>query len=100
MGNQIANQSFSKPTTDGVMPRFTFTETSPGKFTVTKAEAIPTFDYLAGTAQLIDLPRAMAGHPSSARMAEYKASWTRTAKVVESMGAARDGLIVDSSGSR
>ena len=29
MGNQIAAQSFSKPTMDGVMPRFTFTETSP-----------------------------------------------------------------------
>lgn len=100
MGNQIATQGFSKPTTDGVMPRFTFTETSPGKFTVTKAEAIPTFDYLSGTAQLIDLPRAMAGHPSSARMAEYKASWARTAKVVGSMGAGRDGLIVDSPGSR
>jgi poly-gamma-glutamate capsule biosynthesis protein CapA/YwtB (metallophosphatase superfamily) len=100
MGNQIANQSFSKPTTDGVMPRFTFTETTPGKFTVTKAEAIPTFDYLSGTAQLIDLPRAMAGHPSSARMAEYKASWARTAKVVDSMGAGRDGLIVDSASER
>jgi poly-gamma-glutamate capsule biosynthesis protein CapA/YwtB (metallophosphatase superfamily) len=100
MGNQIAAQSFSKPTTDGVMPRFTFTETSPGKFTVTKAEAIPTFDYLSGTAQLIDLPAAMAAHPSSARMAQYKASWARTAKVVDSMGAGRAGLIVDSAASR
>jgi poly-gamma-glutamate capsule biosynthesis protein CapA/YwtB (metallophosphatase superfamily) len=100
MGNQIANQSFSKPTTDGVMPRFTFTETSPGTFTVTKAEAIPTFDYLSGTAELIDLPTAMAGHPSSARMAEYKASWARTAKVVDSMGARRDGLIVNRAASR
>jgi poly-gamma-glutamate capsule biosynthesis protein CapA/YwtB (metallophosphatase superfamily) len=100
MGNQIAAQSFSKPTMDGVMPRFTFTETSPGTFTVTKAEAIPTFDYLSGTAQLIDLPAAMAAHPSSARMAQYRASWGRTAKVVTSMGAGRDGLIVDSAGSR
>ena len=100
MGNQIAAQSFSKPTTDGVMPRFTFTETSPGTFTVTKAEAIPTFDYLSGPARLIDLPAAMAGHPSSARMAEYRASWARTAKVVNAMGAGRDGLIVDNAASR
>jgi poly-gamma-glutamate capsule biosynthesis protein CapA/YwtB (metallophosphatase superfamily) len=96
MGNQIANQNFSKATTDGVMPRFTFTESSPGRFTVTKAEAIPTYDYLVGTAELIDLPAAMAGHPTAARMAAYRASWARTAAVVESMGGRADGLIVDS----
>ncbi|HKE66933.1 MAG TPA: CapA family protein [Micromonosporaceae bacterium] len=95
MGNQIATQGFSQPTMDGVMPRFTFTETSPGKFTVTKAEAIPTYDSLGGQIQLIDLPLAMAAHPSAARMAVYEASWKRTAEVVDSMGAAKDGLIVD-----
>src|SRR5262245_33602436 len=95
MGNQIATQGFSQPTMDGVMPRFTFTETSPGKFTVTKAEAIPTYDSLGGPIQLIDLPLAMSAHPSATRMALYEASWKRTAQVVESMGAAKDGLIVD-----
>ncbi|HEY9483115.1 MAG TPA: CapA family protein [Micromonosporaceae bacterium] len=100
MGNQISAQSFSKPTMDGVMPRFTFTETSPGTFTVTKAEAIPTLDYLSGTARLIDLPAAMAARPSSARMAQYKASWARTSKVVDSMGAGREGLVVDKAAPR
>src|SRR5215475_10326860 len=95
MGNQIANQGFSLPTMDGVMPRFTFTETSPGKFTVTKAEAIPTYDSLSGPIRLIDLPAAMAGHPSARAMSLYKASWERTQKVVDSMGATKDGLIVD-----
>ncbi|HEY7176717.1 MAG TPA: CapA family protein, partial [Micromonosporaceae bacterium] len=100
MGNQIATQGFSDATMDGVMPRFTFTETSPGKFTVTKAEAIPTYDYLGSQIRLIDLPRAMAGHQNAARMALYTASWQRTAKVVNSMGAAKDGLVVVQSEAR
>jgi poly-gamma-glutamate capsule biosynthesis protein CapA/YwtB (metallophosphatase superfamily) len=99
MGNQIANQGFSLPTTDGVMPRFTFTETSPGKFTVTKAEAIPTYDYLGGPDRLIDLPAAMR-HATGTRAKLYKASWGRTAKVVDSMGAAKDGLVIDGAPTR
>jgi poly-gamma-glutamate capsule biosynthesis protein CapA/YwtB (metallophosphatase superfamily) len=98
MGNQVATQPFSKPTQDGVMPRFTFTETSPGKFTVTKAEAIPTFMYLGqqgGPDRLIDLPRELAKPGlSSARKALYQASWDRTEKIVTSRGAAKDGLMV------
>ncbi len=98
MGNQIATQPFSKPTQDGVMPRFTFTETSPGKFQVTKAEAIPTFIYLGqdgGAKRLIDLPRALADpNLSGTRRALYQASWKRTERAVTSRGAGKDGLIV------
>jgi Bacterial capsule synthesis protein PGA_cap len=98
MGNQIATQPFSKPTQDGVMPRFTFTETSPGHFQVTKAEAIPTFDYMGedgGPYRLIDLPRALATPGlDPRRKALYAASWHRTATEVDKMGAAKDGLVV------
>lgn len=102
MGNQIATQPFSKPTQDGVMPRFTFTETSPGKFHVTKVEAIPTFDYLGelgGPVRLIDIPRELAKPGlSAARRGLYEQSWARTAKAVHAMGAGKDGLIVAGAG--
>jgi poly-gamma-glutamate capsule biosynthesis protein CapA/YwtB (metallophosphatase superfamily) len=98
MGNQIATQNFSLPTQDGVMPRFTFTETTPGHFRITKAEAIPTFDYMGqdgGPYRLIDLPLALADpHLDPRRRALYEASWRRTAAEVDKMGGAADGLIV------
>jgi poly-gamma-glutamate capsule biosynthesis protein CapA/YwtB (metallophosphatase superfamily) len=95
MGNQIATQSFSKPTTDGVMPRFTFTETSPGKFAVTLAEAIPTYDYLGSPVRLIDIPAELAKPGvSAARRSLYEQSWQRTAKAVLAMGAGGQGLRV------
>ncbi len=96
MGNQIATQSFSKPTMDGVMPEFTFTETTPGHFAVTKAVAIPTFDSLSGgPIRLIDLPAELSKPGlSAARRATLTASWERTRKAVDSMGAAAQGLTV------
>jgi hypothetical protein len=98
MGNQVATQPFSKPTQDGVMPRFTFTETTPGHFQITKAEAIPTFDYMGqdgGPYRLIDLPRALANpNLDPRRKALYTASWHRTASTVDKLGAGNDGLVV------
>lgn len=95
MGNQIATQGFSKPTQDGVMPEFTFTEKTPHHFVVTKATAIPTYDDLSHPIRLIDLPAALAKPGLSASKRNlYEASWKRTAKIVESMGGAKDGLVV------
>jgi poly-gamma-glutamate capsule biosynthesis protein CapA/YwtB (metallophosphatase superfamily) len=95
MGNQVATQSFSKATMDGVMPEFTFTETTPGHFEVTDAEAIPTYDYLGSPIRLIDVPAELAKPSlSAARKAVYKASWKHTKSVVDAMGAAKDGLNV------
>jgi len=97
MGNQIATQPFSAATMDGVMPEFTFSETAPGSghFQVTKAEAIPTYDQLSSPIQLIDLPAALSRpNLSPSRKAAYLTSWRHTAKVVDSMGAAKDGLVV------
>ena len=50
MGNQVAWQNQAYDTRDGIMPRFTFTEVSPGVFRVTKAEVIPTHMWLDGGA--------------------------------------------------
>ncbi|HEY2795173.1 MAG TPA: CapA family protein [Micromonosporaceae bacterium] len=100
MGNQIATQGFSQATMDGVMPEFTFTEVTPGHFQITKAEAIPTYDKLSSPISLIDLPAAMAkpGLSASAK-ATYERAWKHTKSAVDSMGAAKDGLIVMSPGS-
>ncbi|HKD96926.1 MAG TPA: CapA family protein [Micromonosporaceae bacterium] len=98
MGNQVATQPFSKPTQDGLMVRFTFSETAPGKFRVSRAEAIPTFMYQGqdgGPTRLIDIPAELRKPGlSAARRALYVESWKRTAREVDAMGAAKDGLIV------
>jgi poly-gamma-glutamate capsule biosynthesis protein CapA/YwtB (metallophosphatase superfamily) len=88
MGNQVAWQPFRQDTRDGVMPRFTFTEMTPGHFIVTKTEVIPTYMRLGpGPARLIDLPRALADpHLSAGLRAEYLASWRRTAGYVRGVG--------------
>lgn len=98
MGNQVATQPFSQPTQDGLMVRFTFTEAAPGKFRVSRAEAIPTFMYTGqegGPTRLIDIPAELAKPGlSTARRRLYVASWKRTAREVDAMGAGRHGLIV------
>jgi poly-gamma-glutamate synthesis protein (capsule biosynthesis protein) len=86
MGNQVAEQGFSRATRDGVMPRFTFTEVRPHVFRVTKAEAIPTYMDLGRPQRLIDLPHALSTHLTRAERAAYQASWDRTAKFVEALG--------------
>jgi poly-gamma-glutamate synthesis protein (capsule biosynthesis protein) len=93
MGNQVAEQGFSRPTMDGVMPRFTFTEVRPHVFKVTKAEAIPTYTYLGSPQRLIDLPQELAKAGLSPGLrALYQASWNRTAREVAALGA--PGLVV------
>ncbi len=96
MGNQIAEQGFSAATMDGVMPEFTFTEVTPGHFSVTKAEAIPTYDQLkTGPIRLIDLPAALAKPGLTAwQKLTYTTSWNHTKAAVDSLGAQKDGLIV------
>jgi poly-gamma-glutamate synthesis protein (capsule biosynthesis protein) len=94
MGNQIAWQPTTQDTRDGVMARFTFTEVAPGRFQVTRAEAIPTYVWFDhGTATVIDLPRALADPTlPPLRRAAFLASWQRSADQVSSASAA--GLVV------
>ena len=61
MGNQVAWQNQAYNTRDGIMPRFTFAEVSPGAFRVVKAEVIPTFMWLDGApARLHDVSAVLA----------------------------------------
>ncbi|HEY2044506.1 MAG TPA: CapA family protein [Jatrophihabitans sp.] len=96
MGNQISRHE--QPINDnreGVMPRFTFTETKPGHWTVTKAEAIPTWMDIAPRLRLIDLPAALAdpNTPAGSR-ATYAAAYRRITGYLDSLGAIKQGLDV------
>lgn len=96
LGNHLSWQSFSNGTRDGVLARFTLTETAQGRFTVTKAEALPTLMSLdRGPARLLEIPSALRqpNLPEWQRRA-CRASWQRSANHLRSRGGSAAGLIV------
>lgn len=96
MGNLVARHS--EPINDnreGVLAKFTFTETRPHVFRVTRAEAIPVWMQLEPKLRLIDLPRALADPATPpADRAVYRAAWHRIAGYLDAYGAVKDGLVV------
>jgi poly-gamma-glutamate synthesis protein (capsule biosynthesis protein) len=93
MGNQLARHA--DPINDnreGIMPEFTFTETSSGRWTVTKAVAIPTWVTLTPNIRVIDL--LDANSLASPDRKTYAAAVGRITRYVDAMGAANDGLVV------
>lgn len=96
MGNQISRHADPVLVSrEGAMPSFTFTEGRPGRFRVTEARVIPTLMTLTPKLRLIDLPRALAdpATPAADRFA-YRSAEADVREVLDSRGAARDGLIV------
>jgi poly-gamma-glutamate capsule biosynthesis protein CapA/YwtB (metallophosphatase superfamily) len=96
MGNQISRHADPVLVSrEGAMPEFTFTEVHPGTFRVTRARVIPTLMQLTPKLRLIDLPLALADPTTSAadRLA-YQSAEADVRHVLDSMGAARNGLIV------
>lgn len=96
MGNQIARHA--EPVNDnreGVMPRFTFTEVAPHRWTITRAEAIPTWVDIAPKIRLVDLPAALASAatPPAAR-AVYQAAHERIAGYLATLDATKAGLLI------
>jgi poly-gamma-glutamate synthesis protein (capsule biosynthesis protein) len=94
LGNHVSGQGFSNDTRDGVMARFTVTEAEPGRFQVTRAEALPTWMLPgdSGRARVLDAACcAEHARPVELRRA-CRASWRRTAGQVSTRGAA--GLVV------
>jgi poly-gamma-glutamate synthesis protein (capsule biosynthesis protein) len=91
MGNQLARHA--DPINDnreGIMPEFTFSETSPGHWAVTKATVIPTWVTLTPNIRVVDLlDRASTTAPDHAT---YAAAVGRITKYVDAMGAASAGL--------
>ena len=96
MGNEVAYQNQADDTRDGIIPRFTFTETRPGEFRVTKAEVIPIHMWLdSKPTRLLDVPATLADPKAPAAMkASCRASRLRTVSVLNTMGAFAAGLTV------
>jgi poly-gamma-glutamate synthesis protein (capsule biosynthesis protein) len=96
MGNQISRHADPIDVSrEGVMPRFTFTEVSPGRFKLTKAEAIPTWMEIAPKLRLVDLPAALAD-PSlpAATRARYRQVHDQIAGYLDAYGATARGLVI------
>ena len=96
MGNQISRHADPiAEGREGVMPRFTFTEVSPGTFRITRAEAIPTWMQDEPSLRLIDIPRALADPATSASdRATVQQQWTRIRGYLDAYGAVAAGLHV------
>ncbi|MEU5779738.1 CapA family protein [Micromonospora lupini] len=95
MGNELARHE--KPIDDnreGVMARATFTETAPGRWTVTRMEALPTWTDLTPALRLVDLTAALAdpATPPGPR-GDYRAAYQRVLGYVRALGAGPDQVL-------
>ncbi|SCG40730.1 poly-gamma-glutamate synthesis protein (capsule biosynthesis protein) [Micromonospora siamensis] len=87
MGNELARHA--DPIDDnreGVMARATFTQVTPGRWSVTRMEPLPTWTDLSPDLRLVDLTAALAD-PATARP-EYRAAYDRVLGHVRALGAA------------
>ncbi|MCU1655726.1 MAG: poly-gamma-glutamate biosynthesis protein, partial [Pseudonocardiales bacterium] len=96
MGNQISRHADPiDDSREGVMPKFTFTETAPHKFTITHAEAIPTWMDISPKLRLIDVPAALADPSITAtQRATYRHAESQIAGYLDAYGAAKQGMVV------
>jgi poly-gamma-glutamate capsule biosynthesis protein CapA/YwtB (metallophosphatase superfamily) len=98
MGNQVARHADPiMANREGVMPIFTFTETSPHHFRITHVEAVPTWMQLTPAIRLIDIPAALADPATSAtNRATYLRADRQIAGYLDAYSAAQQGLVVPS----
>ncbi len=96
MGNEVARHSDPVDASrEGVMPRFTFTETRPGHWEITKAEALPTWVDLTPSIRIVELPKALADPATpAAQRTVYQAALERINRYLRARGAGPAGLVV------
>lgn len=96
MGNQISRHAAPRDESrEGVMARFTFTEAAPHRFTITRAEAIPTWMQISPRLRLVELRSALADPRTAAGpLAGYRAALERITGHLDSLGARRQGLVI------
>ncbi len=96
LGNQIARHSENyDKSREGVMARLTLTEGQPGKWQVSKAEAIATWTQLTPKVRIIELPKAAVDQAlSTATRKTYQATLDRIAGYLWLRGADGAGLAV------
>jgi poly-gamma-glutamate capsule biosynthesis protein CapA/YwtB (metallophosphatase superfamily) len=96
LGNEVARHSENLPSMrEGVMARMTFTEDSPGKWRVTKAEAITTWTEQTPNIRVVELAKVLAASSLSvsARKA-YQATLDRVAGYLRLRGSDNAGLVI------
>lgn len=93
LGNQVAAHETPVPANqEGVLTRFTFTERE-GRWTVTRAEYVPTYVTDPYPVRLVNVPATLASPgPAPAPRARLEKALGRTTRVVNSRGGAEDGL--------
>ncbi|MGC9665542.1 CapA family protein [Planosporangium sp. 12N6] len=96
MGNEVArHEDPIDASREGVMPRFTFTEATPGHWRVTRAEALPTWVELTPKIHIVELARVLADPATPApQRAVYQAAYDRISRSLRSRGADVAGLAV------
>jgi poly-gamma-glutamate synthesis protein (capsule biosynthesis protein) len=96
MGNQISRHADPiAESREGVMPKITFTETSPHHFTTTAAVAIPTWMQDDPELRLVDVPRALASSDLTAQQRQEDEAASRAIRrYLDAYGALADGLVV------
>ena len=96
MGNSIArHENAIDASREGILAEFTFTETAPHRFRVTRASVIPTWVDIDPAIRLIDLPRALADPATSNEQREtYRRAAARIRRHVDALGAIEDGLVM------
>ncbi len=99
LGNMIAHQHRLPHLVKAqheVMARFTFTEGSDGRWTVTRAEARPAaMSHLSEPLRYLDLATLLADPAvSEARKAAYRPFYDRAVKALTALGAQTKGLVI------
>lgn len=98
MGNLMANHAEPEgPKAEGLLTRFTFTESAggTGAFTVTGAEFLPLYQTYQPPVEVLDVPAALAGGDTgTASAARLRQARDRTTEIVQSRGGAAAGLTV------
>ena len=96
LGNEIARHSENyDKSREGVMARLTLTENQPGKWQVSKIEAIATWTQLTPKVRIIELPKAAVDQTLSASARKtYQATLDRIAGYLRLRGADAAGLLV------
>jgi poly-gamma-glutamate capsule biosynthesis protein CapA/YwtB (metallophosphatase superfamily) len=96
LGNEIARHSENyDKSREGVMARLTLVENQPGKWQVSKAEAIPTWTQLTPKVRIIELPKAAVDQALTATARKtYQTTLDRIAGYLRLRGADGAGLLV------
>jgi poly-gamma-glutamate capsule biosynthesis protein CapA/YwtB (metallophosphatase superfamily) len=96
LGNELARHSENETSQrEGVMARMTLTEQSPGKWQVTKAEAIPTWTEQTPKLRIIELAKLLAGQSISATARKFhQATLDRVVGYLRLRGADAAGLLI------